>query len=118
MFRVIRGFSGSEILSLYCSCMHGASAGQLMISAAVFLMKTCIFCAQRGTLNCTTQPLVLQPLGTVAVFLFLHRSKIWTYDELKDTVLCNRETSIRWLVDEGVIASRNACPFAVKTWSW
>ena len=34
----------------------------------------------------------------------------WTYDELKDTVICNRETLIRWLMDEGVIASRRACP--------
>ena len=33
----------------------------------------------------------------------------WTYDELKDTVICNRETLIRWLMDEGVIASRRAC---------
>ncbi|XP_068757823.1 uncharacterized protein [Montipora capricornis] len=34
----------------------------------------------------------------------------WTYDELKDTVLCNREALIRWLMDEEVIASRRACP--------
>ena len=34
----------------------------------------------------------------------------WTYDELKDTVLCNRETFVRWLMDEEVIASRLACP--------
>ena len=34
----------------------------------------------------------------------------WTYDELKDTVLCNRETLIRWLMDEEVITSRRACP--------
>ena len=39
MFSVIRGFSGSEILSLYCSCEHGASAGQLMISPAVFFYE-------------------------------------------------------------------------------
>ena len=39
MFSVIRGFSGSEILSLYCSCEHGARAGQLMISLPVFFLR-------------------------------------------------------------------------------
>ena len=34
----------------------------------------------------------------------------WTYDELKDRVLCNRETLIGWLMNEGMIASKRACP--------
>lgn len=34
----------------------------------------------------------------------------WTYDELKDRALCNREILIRWLMDEGLIASRRTCP--------
>ena len=56
MFSVIRGFSGSKIHSLCCSCEHGTSADQLMISPAVFLKKACTFCAQQGTLNSTTLP--------------------------------------------------------------
>ena len=34
----------------------------------------------------------------------------WTYDELKDKVLCNREILNRWLMDEGLIASKRTCP--------
>ena len=34
----------------------------------------------------------------------------WTYDELKDRVVCNRETSIEWLMNEGMIVSKRPCP--------
>ena len=34
----------------------------------------------------------------------------WTYDELKDKVLFNREIFTRWLMDEGLIASKRTCP--------
>ena len=34
----------------------------------------------------------------------------WTYDDLKERVLCNRDILIRWLMDEESIASNQKCP--------
>ena len=37
-------------------------------------------------------------------------SRHWTYDGLKDRVLGNRDLKMKWIMDEGLIASQRKCP--------
>ena len=69
------------------------------------LTKTLVGCS-RNTKEVGTQ----YSSGTGSYQRKIGGTSHWTYDELKDRVLCNRETLIGWLMNEGMIASKRACP--------
>ena len=68
------------------------------------------FCCQAGNSFYTKDCVTKYTSGIGSYQLKTRATLHWTCDELKDTVLCNRETLIQWLMDEEVIAFSHACP--------
>ena len=45
-------------------------------------------------------------------------TKILTYDQLKEKYLWNKDHTLRWLKDEGLIASRRVCDVCQSSMNW
>jgi len=46
------------------------------------------------------------------------KHKCWTYDDLKDDILANRDILFQWLLEEGLIARKRLCPVCSEEMHW